>query len=168
MCHSRCCLDVVGQPSVPSGSSFFKVMMNKDFWGFLSYSDKLSVALNVIMLGGTFLIYQEDSERESETSNTSRIPWKGSSIAWGIGWSGWYSQWAFTSSNSSGSFIIELIRFMSVVRLNYEVRSLWLFLMTSNFNFGSCFEVCVSVAGPISRNCIFWACFDLRPNAYLG
>ena len=59
--------------------------MNKDFWGFLSYSDKLSVALNVIMLGGTFLIYQEDSERESEASNTSRIPWKGSSIAWGIG-----------------------------------------------------------------------------------
>ena len=59
--------------------------MNKDFGGFLSYSDKLSVALNAIMLGGIFLIYQEDPKRESKTSNTSRIPWKGSSIAWGIG-----------------------------------------------------------------------------------
>ena len=75
MCHSRCCLDVVGQPSVPSGSSFFKVMMNKDFWGFLSYSDKLSIALNVIVSGGIFLIivpggifliYQEDPERDLE------------------------------------------------------------------------------------------------------
>ena len=43
-------------------------MMNKDFWGFLSYSDKLFVALIAIMLSGFFLIYQEDLERE--TSNT--------------------------------------------------------------------------------------------------
>ena len=57
--------------------------MNKDFWDFLFYFDKLSVALNAIMLGGIFLIYQEDPERE--TSNTSRIPWKGSSIACGTG-----------------------------------------------------------------------------------
>ena len=38
--------------------------MNKDFWNFLSYSDKLSIALNVIMSGGIFMIYQEDPERE--------------------------------------------------------------------------------------------------------
>jgi len=40
--------------------------MNKDFWGFLSYSDKLSIALNVIVSGGIFLIYQEDPERDLE------------------------------------------------------------------------------------------------------
>ena len=118
------------------------------------------------MLGGIFLIYQEDPERE--TSNTSRIPWKGSSIAWGTGWSGWYSQWAFTSGNSSGSFIIELIRVMSLVRLNYEVRSLWLFLMTSNFNFGSCFEVCVSVAGPHISKLYFLGLFWSKAQCLLG
>ena len=36
--------------------------MNKDFWGFLFYFDKLSVALNAIMSGGSLWIYQEDLE----------------------------------------------------------------------------------------------------------
>ena len=35
ICHSRCCSDLVGQPSVPSRSPFLEVIMNKDFWGFL-------------------------------------------------------------------------------------------------------------------------------------
>ena len=52
MCHSRCCPNVVGQPSVPSGYSFLKVIMNKDFWGLLSYFDKLSIALNVTISSG--------------------------------------------------------------------------------------------------------------------
>ena len=62
MSYSRCCSNVVGQPSVPSCSPFPKVMMNKDFWGFLSYSDKLSIALNVIVSSGLLWIYQEDLE----------------------------------------------------------------------------------------------------------
>ena len=57
--------------------------MNKDFRNFLSYYDKLSIVLNVIMLGGIFLIYQEDLERE--TSDISRIPRKGSLTARGTG-----------------------------------------------------------------------------------
>ena len=52
MCHSRCCLGVVGQLSVPSGSSFLEVIVNKNFWSLLFYFDKLFVALNAIMLGG--------------------------------------------------------------------------------------------------------------------
>ena len=57
MCHSRCCPSLVGQPSVPSSSSFLEIMMNKDFWGFLFYSDKLSVALNDMVLGRSLWIY---------------------------------------------------------------------------------------------------------------
>ena len=57
MCHSRCCPSLVGQPSVPSSSSFLKIMMNKDFWGFLFYSNKLSVALNDMVLGRSLWIY---------------------------------------------------------------------------------------------------------------
>ena len=59
--------------------------MNKDFWNFLSYSNKLSIALNVIMSGGIFMIYQEEPERERETSDISRIPRKGSLTAQGMG-----------------------------------------------------------------------------------
>ena len=62
MCHSRCYSGLVGQPSVPWGSSFLKVMMNKDFWGFFFCSDKISVALNAIALGGLLWIYREDPE----------------------------------------------------------------------------------------------------------
>ena len=36
--------------------------MNKDFWGFLFYYDKLSVALNTIVSSGSLWIYQEDLE----------------------------------------------------------------------------------------------------------
>ena len=36
--------------------------MNKDFWGFLFYFDKLSIELNAIMSGGSLWIYQEDSK----------------------------------------------------------------------------------------------------------
>ena len=60
MGHSRCSLGLVRQPSVPSSSSFLEVMMNKDFQGFLCYYDKLSVALNDIVLGGSLWILQED------------------------------------------------------------------------------------------------------------
>ena len=35
-------LNLIRQPSVPSGSSFLNVMMNKDFQGFWSYSGQLS------------------------------------------------------------------------------------------------------------------------------
>ena len=52
MCHNRCCPGVVGQLSVPSGSSFLEVIVNKNFWSLLFYFDKLFVALNGIMLGG--------------------------------------------------------------------------------------------------------------------
>ena len=73
MCNSRFCPDLVGQPFIPSDSSFLKVMMNKEFWGFFSYFDQLSVALNTIMLGGLLWIYQEDPE---SVLRYSRIPWK--------------------------------------------------------------------------------------------
>ena len=62
MCHSRCCSSLVGQSSIPLSSSFLEVMMNKDFWGFLFYSDKLSVALNATASGWLLWIYQEDLE----------------------------------------------------------------------------------------------------------
>ena len=62
MCHSRCCPNMVGQPFVPSNSSFVEVMVNKDFWGLLFYSNKLSVTLNAIVSGGLLWIYQEDSK----------------------------------------------------------------------------------------------------------
>ena len=60
MCHSRCCPSLVRQPPIPSSSSFLEVMINKDFWGFLFYYDKLYVALNDMVLGGSLWIYQED------------------------------------------------------------------------------------------------------------
>ena len=44
---------MVGSFSVPSNSSFVKIMMNKDFWGLLFYSDKLSVILNAITSNGS-------------------------------------------------------------------------------------------------------------------
>ena len=60
MCHSRCYLGLVGQPPIPSSSSFLEVMMSKFFWGFLFYYDKLFVALHDMVLGGSLWIYQED------------------------------------------------------------------------------------------------------------
>lgn len=59
-CHSSCCPDVVGQPSILSSSSFLKVIVNKDFWDLLSYFDKLFVVLNATVSSGLLWIYQED------------------------------------------------------------------------------------------------------------
>ena len=42
---------------LPSSSSFLEIMMNKDFWGFFFSSDKLSVALNDMVLGRSLWIY---------------------------------------------------------------------------------------------------------------
>ena len=47
---------MVGRFSVPSGSSFVKVMMSEDFWGLLFYSDKLYVVLNAITSSGSLWI----------------------------------------------------------------------------------------------------------------
>lgn len=59
MSQSSYCSNVVRQPSIPSCSHFPKVTMNKDFWGSLSYSNKLSIAFNAIVSGGLSWIYQE-------------------------------------------------------------------------------------------------------------
>ena len=83
MCHSRCCPSLVGQPSVPSSSSFLEIMMNKDFWGFFFSSDKLSVALNDMVLGRSLWIYQEDSKgflgRYVYHSGIIKVIWRASS-----------------------------------------------------------------------------------------
>ena len=67
MCHSRCCLGIVEQPSVPLDSYFIEVMINKDFWGLLCYFDKLSVTLNAIVSSGLLWIHQEDPEGHPQT-----------------------------------------------------------------------------------------------------
>ena len=50
----------IGQFSTPSDSSFLNVMMNEDFWGFLSYFDQLSnikckcIRQIIVNLSGSF------------------------------------------------------------------------------------------------------------------
>lgn len=111
MCHSRCYSGLVGQPFIPSSSSFLKVMMNKDFWNFSFYSNKLYFALNATASGGLLWIYQEDSEGFLEC------------YAYLGGQPFVFHLWAFTSDGSGGPFILGL-RMVGLVWSILKVRDL--------------------------------------------
>ena len=74
---TTCCHNLVGQPSIPLGSPFFKVRMNKDFWGFLSYPNQISIALvQVCQVGCCRSIRKIQKASSNIHIHLRTIPWQ--------------------------------------------------------------------------------------------